>query len=106
MNNADMYNIRKAGKYFMDSLLYGMQTLLHYEDRNSMALSIESRIPFLDMNLVNCLAHMSIDYKRGNARTKAVMRDALKEVLPEKIQHRMSKLGVVTPEDYGYSKIR
>ncbi len=99
VNSAEMYNIRKADKYFMDSLHYGMQALLHYEDRNSMAFSIESRVPFLDVNLVNCLAQMPIDYKIRDARTKAVMRDALKEVLPEKIRHRMSKLGFVTPED-------
>lgn len=94
-----IYNIKHSEKYFKDSLCYGLQPLLHYEDRNSMAFSIESRVPFLDVNLVNSLAKMPIDYKIRHARTKAVMRDSLDNILPKKVAQRMSKLGFVTPED-------
>lgn len=96
---ANLYNIGNYRNYFMDNIYLGMQALLHYEDRNSMAFSIESRVPFLDVNVTNILSEMPITYKIKNARTKAVMRDALKNVFPEKIYNRYSKLGFATPED-------
>ena len=73
--------------------------LLHYEDRNSMAHSIESRVPFMDPGLAECAFKMPIGYKLKDGITKYVVREGLKDVLPEKIRTRYSKLGFVTPED-------
>ncbi len=100
------YRIEEEGKYFEDSMYRGMQALLHYEDRNSMAFSIESRVPFLDVNLVETLAGLPLGYKIRNARTKAVLRDGLAGTLPEEIRNRYSKLGFVTPEDQWQKKYR
>ena len=93
------YPIKNVRKYVYDSLYIGLQNLLRYEDRNSMAFSIESRVPFLDYRLVELIFSLPISYKIRNGITKSVMRDGLKDVLPEKIRCRYSKLGFVTPED-------
>lgn len=88
-----------AREYIACSLEQGLASLLHYEDRDSMAHSIESRVPFLDYKLVEAVYAMPFDYKLRNGITKAVLRDGLKGVLPDKIRNRYSKLGFVTPED-------
>lgn len=88
-----------AREYIARSLEQGLASLLHYEDRDSMAHSIESRVPFLDYKLVEAVYAMPFDYKLRNGITKAVLRDGLKGVLPDKIRNRYSKLGFVTPED-------
>jgi len=93
------YPMDKEKQYFYDSITMGLQALLHYEDRSSMAFSIESRVPFLDYKLVEEIYNMPLDYKLRDGRTKAVLRDAMKGILPEKIRNRYSKLGFETPED-------
>ena len=77
----------------------GLPELLHYEDRNSMAFSVESRVPFLDADLARGLMSMPFSVKIKNGQTKWVMRAALKDILPEKIQNRFDKMGFVTPEN-------
>lgn len=99
LNNRFLYPVNNARGYILDSMLCSMASLLHYEDRNSMAHSIESRVPFLDFQLVEAIFSMPINYKIKSGVTKAVMRDGLKDILPEKIRNRYSKLGFVTPED-------
>lgn len=91
--------IKDEKKFIIDNMRYGMAELLHYEDRDSMAHSIESRVPFLDYRLVELIYGMPFTYKIRDGVTKAVLRDGLKGVLPEKIRTRYTKLGFVTPED-------
>jgi asparagine synthase (glutamine-hydrolysing) len=79
------------------SMLYGLVMLLHYEDRNSMASSIEGRTPFLDYRLVEHIVSLPPEQRLKNGVTKRVMRDAMKGVLPEKIRTRTSKLGFAVP---------
>lgn len=98
-NNRKQYPIGDAKQYILDSMEGGMQSLLHFEDRDSMAFSVESRVPFLDYQLVEAIFSMPFGYKIRNGITKAVLRDGLKGILPEKIRTRYSKLGFVTPED-------
>ncbi len=95
----DSYPMNDERQYFLDSMRCGMQALLHYEDRNSMAFSIESRVPFLDYQLAEVIFEMPFNHKIRNGVTKSVLRDGLKGILPEKIRNRYSKLGFVTPED-------
>jgi asparagine synthase (glutamine-hydrolysing) len=73
--------------------------LLHWEDRNSMAHSIESRLPFLDFRLVEFLMGLPFEMKLSNATTKRVLREAMAGILPESIRMRMDKMGFVTPEE-------
>jgi len=73
--------------------------LLHYEDRDSMAHSIESRVPFLDYRLVEFVIGLPDSYKIKDARTKFVMREAMKGIIPGKIENRHDKLGFMSPEE-------
>jgi asparagine synthase (glutamine-hydrolysing) len=73
--------------------------LLHYEDRNSMAFSVEARLPFLDYRLVEYLFNLPSEQKINKGVTKVVLRQALKGILPEEVRNRHDKMGFVTPED-------
>ena len=53
----------------------GLPALLRFEDRNSMAHSIEARVPFLDHRLVEFCFRLPFDYKVHGANTKEVMRE-------------------------------
>lgn len=99
LNNRKAYDPRDSRQYILDSIQGGMSALLHYEDRDSMAHSVESRVPFLDYRLVEAIYAMPLESKINHGITKAVLREGLKKDLPEKIRTRYSKLGFVTPED-------
>jgi asparagine synthase (glutamine-hydrolysing) len=74
--------------------------LLHWEDRNSMAHSIEARVPFLDFRLVEFSLGISDKYKIDRGVTKLALRSAMRDVVPEAIASRVDKLGFATPEEY------
>jgi asparagine synthase (glutamine-hydrolysing) len=76
----------------------GLPELLHYEDRNSMAHSLEARVPFLDYRLVELLFSLEGGELIERGRTKAVLRRALGDLLPPVVRDRVDKLGFVTPE--------
>jgi len=76
-----------------------LQMLLHWEDRDSMAHSVESRVPFLDYRLVEFVVGLPDEFKLANGVTKRVLRESMSGVLPKDICNRMDKLGFVTPEE-------
>lgn len=76
-----------------------LQMLLHWEDRDSMGHSIESRVPFLDYRLVEFVLGLPDDYKLSEGVTKRVLRQGMSGILPDVIRDRMDKLGFVTPEE-------
>jgi asparagine synthase (glutamine-hydrolysing) len=71
----------------------GLPALLRFEDRNSMAHSIEARVPYLDHRLVEFLFGLPFDYKINGASTKDVLREGMKGILPERIRERRDKIG-------------
>jgi asparagine synthase (glutamine-hydrolysing) len=76
-----------------------LQMLLHWEDRSSMAHSIEARVPFLDHRLVEFALALGNDHKLVGADTKRVLRRAMHDVLPPAVRERRDKLGFATPEE-------
>ena len=99
LKNRRKYTVSNNRIYILESMRWGLPSLLHFEDRDSMAHSIESRVPFLDYELLEFTFSLPISYKIKNGMTKSILRDGLEGILPEKIRHRYSKLGFVTPED-------
>ncbi len=81
-----------------DLLRFSLPVLLRYEDRNSMAFGIESRVPFLDHPLVEWLGTLPADMKLGGGWTKRILREGLSGILPEGVRTRKSKLGFSAPE--------
>jgi asparagine synthase (glutamine-hydrolysing) len=76
----------------------GLPELLRYEDRNSMAHSLEARVPVLDHRLVELAFSLPGDELIRRGETKSVLRRALADLLPSQVRERRDKLGFVTPE--------
>jgi asparagine synthase (glutamine-hydrolysing) len=76
----------------------GLPELLRYEDRNSMAHSIEARVPLLDHRLVELAFSLPGDDLIRRGETKSVLRRALGDLLPPEVRNRRDKLGFATPE--------
>lgn len=71
--------------------------LLHIEDRNSMAHSVESRLPFLDYRLVEFCINIPPEQKIKGTNTKYILREAMKSYLPSEVYNRKDKIGFATP---------
>ena len=76
----------------------GLPELLRYEDRNSMAHSLEARVPLLDHRLVQLAFSLPGEELIRRGETKSVLRRALADLLPPTVAARRDKLGFVTPE--------
>lgn len=74
-------------------------SLLHYEDRNSMAFSIEARTPFLDYRLIEYALTLPGTDKVRDGQTKWLFRQAMEGVTPPAILERKDKMGYSTPVD-------
>ena len=83
----------------MTILLTSLPQLLSLEDKNSMRWSIETRIPFLDFNLVEAAMGCTSNQKLHNAKTKFIFRRAVKDLLPPLILNRKDKIGFAPPSD-------
>jgi asparagine synthase (glutamine-hydrolysing) len=98
-----VFNLKKVNGNKTDNFLYhqifatSLPSLLQYEDRNSMAFSIESRVPFLDHRLVEFSFGLKNEDKVNGTETKYILRKALSGILPKTIEERKDKKGFVTP---------
>jgi len=73
--------------------------LLRFEDRNSMAFSIEARTPFADdHHLIEYVFSIPGIYKVRNGWSKYLLREAVGPLLPPKVRWRTDKKGFSTPE--------
>jgi asparagine synthase (glutamine-hydrolysing) len=83
---------------WMESI-YGVHIphLVHYDDRNGMAYSIEGRMPFLDHRIAEYVATINTgDFLKKGLR-KYILRKACKQYLPEIVYSRKDKIGFYTP---------
>ncbi len=76
-----------------------LPSLLRYEDRNSMAFSIETRLPFLDYRLAEFVFALTDERRIEGVTTKAILRHALGPRVPAPILARRDKMGYETPTD-------
>jgi asparagine synthase (glutamine-hydrolysing) len=70
--------------------------LLRWEDKNSMRWSIETRPPFLDINLVEHSMGIQSDQKLKDGKTKYIYRKEMKDIIPSMITGRKDKMGFET----------
>jgi asparagine synthase (glutamine-hydrolysing) len=81
-----------------DICFFSVPSLLHYEDRMSMAHSREIRVPFLDHELVEFLLSLPDSLKYRGGWTKYLLRKAMRTKLPQKIVWRKDKKGFTNPQ--------
>ncbi|MCX7881350.1 MAG: asparagine synthase (glutamine-hydrolyzing) [Patescibacteria group bacterium] len=89
-----------------DIFYHSLPALLRYEDKNTMRFSIEGRVPFLDINLINFLFSLSDEAIINNGWNKFILRQATKTLLPEKINQRRNKIGFTTPEYQWFMRMK
>jgi asparagine synthase (glutamine-hydrolysing) len=85
-------------RLLQDLTTYSLPSLLRYEDRNSMAHSIESRIPFLDQEMVEWVFRLPERAIIRDGWSRWILRQGLSDALPERIRKRRWKVGFTTPE--------
>ena len=100
-NNKNIYDLQ-----IFEIQSHQLRTLLMYEDKNSMAHSIETRLPFLDYRVVEAAVSMNCDYKINGGWTKYALRKsgADNRVLPAEIAWRKNKIGFEAPSKLWLSK--
>jgi asparagine synthase (glutamine-hydrolysing) len=76
----------------------GLQELLRYADRNSMAHGTEVRLPFLNHTLIEFVFSLPSHFKIHNGRTKWILRKAMEDQLPKEIVWRKDKVGFEPPQ--------
>lgn len=76
-----------------------LQQLLRYADRNSMAHSVEVRLPFLDHHLVEYIFSLPDQYKLKNGWPKYILRNAGINYLPKEVVWRRDKIGFEPPQE-------
>ena len=84
-------------KLWADVTQQSIPSLLRYEDRNSMAYSLEARVPLLDHRIVEFAFSIANELKIDGTWTKQVIREATRGILPESIRARKNKMGYPTP---------
>jgi asparagine synthase (glutamine-hydrolysing) len=76
----------------------GLQELLRYADRNSMAHGREVRVPFLSHELVDFLFTLPAVFKIHDGWTKWLLRESFSNLLPSEIAWRKDKIGYEPPQ--------
>jgi asparagine synthase (glutamine-hydrolysing) len=98
-NLKEKFEIRTDFKNLTDELHYqtfsfGLPALLRYADRNSMASSVEIRLPYLDHKIVELLFSLPDLYKINEGWTKWLLRSTFQNSLPAEICWRKDKIGL------------
>jgi asparagine synthase (glutamine-hydrolysing) len=102
----ELFNIPDLHSALLNHFEYKLEHLLKWEDRNSMCFSLESRVPFLDYRIVEKALSLQSSAIIDNGFTKIILRNAMKNIIPEKIRNRKDKIGFDTPEDVWFRSDR
>lgn len=96
-----IFNHPDTRSYFNKMTHFDMKTLLpsllQVEDRVSMAVSLESRVPLLDTRIVDLVTSMPPQIKFKGGKAKHVFKKAVASLLPEGILQRKDKMGFPVP---------
>ncbi len=76
---------------YLDINFYMAEDILTKVDRASMAVSLETRAPFLDPRVGQFAASIPLDYKLRGSRGKYILKRSLEGLLPDEILHRKKK---------------
>jgi asparagine synthase (glutamine-hydrolysing) len=76
---------------FLDMNFYMAEDILTKVDRAAMAVSLETRAPFLDPRVAEYAASLPPEYKLHGSKGKYVLKEAVKDMLPKSILQRPKK---------------
>ncbi len=92
----DHFNLN--GVLYFNTMTHGLEELLRYADRNSMAHGCETRLPFLSHELVEFVFSLPSQYKIRKGFTKWILRESMRDQLPAGIAWRTDKIGFEPPQ--------
>jgi asparagine synthase (glutamine-hydrolysing) len=78
-------------------MLGSLPGLLQVEDRVSMSVSIESRVPLLDRRIVDLVSGMPAGMKFKGGEMKYLLKKTIKNIMPPEIMRRKDKMGFPVP---------
>jgi asparagine synthase (glutamine-hydrolysing) len=80
-----------------DVCTYNLKSTLSFTDRNSMAHSIEARVPYVDQHIVEYAFSLPDQYKIGGGERKHILRSVARKLLPPLIVDRVDRVGFGAP---------
>ena len=96
-----VFNNPATKSYFNKMTNFDLKTLLpallHVEDRTSMSVSLESRVPLLDHRIAELVTRMPPTARFKGGDTKRVFREAVRHLVPKEIFERKDKMGFPVP---------
>ena len=75
----------------MDLLMYHPDDILNKVDRTAMAVSLETRVPMLDKDVVEFAWTLPLSYRQGGGVSKKILRDILYRYVPRELMERPKK---------------
>lgn len=94
-----LYDSKNLTEALINHFEKKLSIILKWEDRNSMWHSLESRVPFMDHRIVERTLSLPHEALINRGKTKVLLREAMKGVIPERIRKRYDKIGFGTPQD-------
>ncbi len=83
---------------YNNTMQHGLEELLRFADRNSMAHGTEVRLPFLNFELVNFIFSLPSSFKIKDGFTKYILRKTMSGKIPNKVVWNTDKIGFETPQ--------
>jgi asparagine synthase (glutamine-hydrolysing) len=83
---------------YFNTMEFGLEELLRYADRSSMAHAVEIRLPFLNAALVQFIFSCPTAFKIQNGFTKWILRKSMENILPPEMVWRTDKIGYEPPQ--------
>jgi asparagine synthase (glutamine-hydrolysing) len=83
---------------YFDTVQMGLEELLRYADRNSMAHGREVRLPFLNHQLVEFVFSLPAQFKINEGYSKWILRKSIDKLLPAEVVWQTKKTGFEPPQ--------
>ena len=95
--NAEFFSAKNLNGAARKHIEMKLHHLLRFEDKNSMMFGVETRVPFLEKDLVDFVLSIPSKFKIKDGSLKHILKEAAKGFLPELIYQRNNKIGYETP---------
>ncbi len=97
INKKNFHRNLVINKNFEQFFFSSLPKQLNWSDINSMSHSVETRSPFLDFNLVETILPSAMQNKISDIKSKKILRETFRSLIPTKIYNRNFKVGFLAP---------